>query len=266
MSFIQWLNNDHPLLLPFLLIGGAVLFSCLLQWGTRQFLGHERLKVNNEVAGFKFAVQGVCYAVLLAFVVVVVWDEYEVAEDNARAEAKASIDLFRLMNEYPDEGVKSIQGAILSYVQSIHNTEWKTMSNGFANDETSNFFHTTVNKIQGLNPTTFKQMALYQAALDLIRTVADTRRSRLESADGSIPTVMWIVLFAGGLITLAYPSFFSQSHFTPQLLMTTALALTISLILYVIVTLNFPFNGAMAIDPEFLSSVIEEMGSHLAKG
>ena len=30
-------------------------------------------KLNNEVAGFKFSVIGILYAVLLAFVVVLVW-------------------------------------------------------------------------------------------------------------------------------------------------------------------------------------------------
>ena len=36
----------------------------------RRIIGLERLSTNNEVAGFKFAVVGVLYAVLLAFVVI----------------------------------------------------------------------------------------------------------------------------------------------------------------------------------------------------
>ena len=39
----------------------------------RKYVGLERLSTRNEVAGFKFATVGVLYAVLLAFVVIVVW-------------------------------------------------------------------------------------------------------------------------------------------------------------------------------------------------
>jgi hypothetical protein len=49
--------------------------------------------LNNEVAGFKFAVVGVFYAVLLAFVVVAVWEDYRDTETAVRNEAKALADL-----------------------------------------------------------------------------------------------------------------------------------------------------------------------------
>jgi len=38
----------------------------------RRWLGLEKLIINNEVAGFKFTVVGVIYAVVLGFAVVVV--------------------------------------------------------------------------------------------------------------------------------------------------------------------------------------------------
>src|SRR5690348_12116671 len=49
----------------------------------RRRVGLERLSNNNEVAGFKFATIGVLYAVLLAFAVVVVWEKFSDAEDEA---------------------------------------------------------------------------------------------------------------------------------------------------------------------------------------
>ena len=40
----------------------------------RRYVGLEKLRTNNEVAGFKFAVIGVLYAVLLGFAVVIAWE------------------------------------------------------------------------------------------------------------------------------------------------------------------------------------------------
>ena len=42
----------------------------------RRLVGVERLALNNEVAGFIFAIIGVVYAVLLAFVVIAVWEKF----------------------------------------------------------------------------------------------------------------------------------------------------------------------------------------------
>jgi hypothetical protein len=46
----------------------------------RQRWRADRLKLNNEVAGFKFSVIGVLYVVLLAFVVIAVWENYNKTE------------------------------------------------------------------------------------------------------------------------------------------------------------------------------------------
>ena len=46
----------------------------------RRHVTLERLSTNNEVAGFKFATVGVLDAVLLAFVVIIVWEKFSEAE------------------------------------------------------------------------------------------------------------------------------------------------------------------------------------------
>jgi uncharacterized membrane protein len=47
----------------------------------------ERREGQNDVAGFIFAVLGVAYAVLLAFVVIAVWQDYETTQTNVESEA-----------------------------------------------------------------------------------------------------------------------------------------------------------------------------------
>ena len=61
----------------------------------------DRLSLNNEVAGFKFAVIGVFYAVLLAFVVIAVWEDFRQTEATVRDEAKAAVDLHRITFALP---------------------------------------------------------------------------------------------------------------------------------------------------------------------
>src|SRR5690349_18053125 len=79
-----------------LLVGGATLLSMAGIALIRRWIGLDRLKANNEVAGFKFAAVGVLYAVLLAFAVLVVWEKFNAAEESVAAEAGGAATIYRL--------------------------------------------------------------------------------------------------------------------------------------------------------------------------
>jgi hypothetical protein len=55
-----------------------------------------------------------------------------------------------------------------------------------------------------------RDLALFQQGLRLLGTIEDNRRERLESADGSAPSVLWLVLVAGDIITLGYRAFLGR--------------------------------------------------------
>ena len=81
-----------------LLIGATTLLAMAAPVLVRRRVKTERLRINNEVAGFTFATVGVLYAVLLAFAVIVVWEKFNEAEHAAAEEAGAAAKLYRLAN------------------------------------------------------------------------------------------------------------------------------------------------------------------------
>lgn len=94
---LQRLINSVPLwLLVLSVVATLELYSVGFMLACRTKWGPDRLKLNNEVAGFKFSVIGVLYAVLLAFLVVAVWQNYNATETAVRNEAKAVGDLTQL--------------------------------------------------------------------------------------------------------------------------------------------------------------------------
>ena len=74
---LLYVMRDTPLWLVGLIMTVVVVaYAVGLLLMARYRYGEDRLKLNNEVAGFKYAVVGVLYAVLLAFVVIAVCDDY----------------------------------------------------------------------------------------------------------------------------------------------------------------------------------------------
>ena len=76
MHLIELMDRVPLWLVGLIVMIVAQTYAIGLMLLTRSIFGVSRLPENNEVAGFKFAVVGVFYAVLLAFVVVAVWEEY----------------------------------------------------------------------------------------------------------------------------------------------------------------------------------------------
>jgi hypothetical protein len=214
---------------------------------TRWIYGVDRLRLNNEVAGFKFAVVGVFYAVMLAFVVIAVWEDFRNTENAVRDEAKAAVDLHRISFALPIEGGGDIRKHLINYVNDVREREWKTMAVGEPSDAVVENLDRLSQAVFAVKPESLQDLALYQNALRLLAVMTDNRNERLDSADGSMPSILWFVLVVGGLITLGYPAFFGTTNLLAQALMTGALAELVALSMLLGLALDYPFTGEVHI-------------------
>jgi hypothetical protein len=104
------------------------LYSVGLMLLARRKWGIDRLKLNNEVAGFKFSVIGVLYAVLLAFVVIAVWENYNATEGAIRNEGKAVGAMAQLSYALPEAQDEEMRRLLDAYVKEAQQSEWPMMA------------------------------------------------------------------------------------------------------------------------------------------
>ena len=90
----------------------------------RRYVTLEKLEKNNEVAGFKFAVVGVLYAVLLAFAIIVVWERFSDAENNVATEAGAAANIYRLSQGINGQPGIVLRGALTNYLRVVISDGW----------------------------------------------------------------------------------------------------------------------------------------------
>ncbi|HWS81668.1 MAG TPA: hypothetical protein VN178_11655, partial [Rubrobacter sp.] len=87
---------------------------------------------HNDVAGFIYAALGVIYAVLLALVVIAVWEEFQVANETVEQEANAAADIFWLADRLPEPRGTHLQELVRSYAEEVVHREWPLMEQGQA--------------------------------------------------------------------------------------------------------------------------------------
>jgi Protein of unknown function (DUF4239) len=260
---LMLLNAVSPWLLALGVVAVAEAYSIGLMLLCRRRFGTDRLALNNEVAGFKFAVVGVFYAVLLAFVVVAVWEDYRDTEVAVRNEAKAIADLHQVSFALPAQIGEPLRKSLNSYVQQVRELEWPAMAEGVpSSDVEAELQHLGQILFQAsANPE--KDAAIYHHALDLLTTLSDNRDDRLDSSNGTVPNALWLVLLAGAVITLGYPSFFGTSNLVAQILMTGSLAALVALSAFVGIVLDYPFTGDVRISDAPFQEALRQMPAHL---
>jgi len=258
--YLLHLVHDVPFwVTAMILTVGAAIYSIGLMLFTRTVYGVDRLTLNNEVAGFKFAVVGVFYAVMLAFVVIAVWEDFRKTEAAVRDEAKAVVDLHRVSFALPAATGDEIRQQLVAYASDVREYEWPAMAVGKSSDAVAKDLHQLSKAIIDVSPQKHQEMALYQEALRLLSIMTDNRNERLDSSAGSMPSILWSVLIIGGLITLGYPAFFGSTNLLAQVLMTAALAELVALAMLLGVAFDYPFTGAVRISPYPFDQALSQM-------
>jgi hypothetical protein len=70
----------------------------------------------------------------------------------------------------------------------------------------------------------------------------------MDSRTGINP-LLWLILIVGGVVVIVFTFFFGAENFKAQLIITVLLTTLISLFLFTILSLDFPFSGSMSISP-----------------
>jgi hypothetical protein len=231
-------------------LGGLVL--------VRRSVTLSTLESHHEVAGFILAVVGVVYAVLLAFVVIVTWEQYEEARADADREAALVEGLHRTAGAFPTGGPQ-LQTAVRGYMQSVVEQEWPEMEEHQKESrDTDEALDKVWKTLEAARPQGRKQTEFYdQAVTDLVDT-SDLRRMRVLTSETHLPVPVWVVLIAGGLISVGFTYFFGVRSFVAQALMIGAFAAITGLVLFLILSLDLPYTGDVAVGPDAMEEVLEE--------
>ena len=231
-----------------LAVGGLVLVQRLVPIALR--------REHNDVAGFIYAVLGVTYAVLLALMVVAVWEEWERAGDTADEEASALAEIFWIADRLPESDGRQIQEVARSYGRVVVDEEWALMEHEKSSPRAWDLLDELRASLQDFDPSTSGQQVLYEQSLDRMHDLANARRDRLLEAENGLPAILWVVLIIGGVIVVGFTYLFGLQSTAIHLLMVGALALIIALVLFTVAALNFPFKGDITVDPDAMEHVL----------
>ena len=218
------------------------------------------LRGNNEVAGFKFAVIGVLYAVLLAFVVIISWERYHDAETALVTEAGSAATLYRLAGGLDEPSAAAVRANLSAYLSSVLADDWPAMIRGRSSAVTTQMLSDLYDKVIHYPTANLHDSTMQADLLAQLDQLTGARRERLVMGEGTVPKVIWFVLFLGAALTISFTFFFGTENLIAQSLMTGILAAIILSAVLVVIALDRPYTGAVTISKDPIRWVIEGMG------
>jgi Protein of unknown function (DUF4239) len=230
-------------------VGGLVVF--------RKAVSHTRLENANAVSGQVFQLAGVLYAVLVAFLVVVVWEQFGAAEDATGAEASAITDLLRDSSALPAESRPAVQQSLIAYTRDLIDDEFPRMRRGESIEEQSDQLTEVWDTYLKVQPESRNEIAFFDQDIVRLNDLSANRKMRVSTAEASIPGELWVLLIGGGGVVMAFTFLFGTRDLFVH---ACAVALTAGLmgfVMYLIFALEHPFVGALSVKPDPYVNVLQ---------
>ncbi|MFH0886623.1 MAG: hypothetical protein V1843_00485 [bacterium] len=261
MPLVQSLLLNIPTtLLGILIIGGTIGLSILGLLIVRKYVPAKKFKAHNDVAGFIFATLGVIYAVMLAFLVIVAWENFDQCNSNVVKEANFIGSLYRDSEAFSPDFKAELSTALNAYVNSIIHDEWPLLSKGRGSPRTHQLSTNIYKLYAKYEPRSISEQIFLAESIGKRNDAGELKRIRIHDSHTGIHPVLWLVLIMGGMITISFTFFFGMENFGAQIIMTSLLAGMIGLMLFTVMVLDYPYSGSVSIHPGPFIDMIGPLG------
>ncbi len=226
-----------------LLTAIAVSFSIVGFLVVHRFIPVKIRQIHNDVAGFIFATLGVTYGVMLAFVVIVVWQQFNDAEVNAENESSVALLLYKDIITYPNKvASKTMQEVYLGYLRkSVEQPEERPNQRSY--EESMATINQLLLIIDGVIPESSHEQILYTQILQNMNELTKYRNLRHQAASSTLPSVIWIGVLVGAIMTIGFTFLFGTENVWAHITMVSLLAALIAVVIYVVIELEYPMIG-----------------------
>ncbi|MFO1540683.1 MAG: hypothetical protein ACKOTZ_09645 [Chloroflexota bacterium] len=250
-----------------LLPGWAVVLLVALAWVAfglglvlvvRRLVPPHRLEPHNDVAGFVFSGIGVIYAVLLAFVVIGVWENFDEDRRAAEVEAAHILTVHRSAELIDPSG--DTQAAVRRYAELVVSDDWPAMQAGrrlaASTDDALHAIAVTGMRVAEVRDGSSLGALFFNDLHDL----RIARVQREAAVADPLPLVLWLAIVLGGLITVGYVAVYGIRDRVLHLIFTAAFAALVGLSIGVVIVLDAAYGGDTGVTTDAYRRAIDLMG------
>jgi hypothetical protein len=240
--------------------GGSVAGLCIV----RRLVPLDHLQRNHEVAGVTFGVLGALYGLVLAFVIVAAWEQFSAANTNSHQEASALESLYKLGAGFAEPMRTRFDSAVLEYTHRVVDEEWPQMADNTYRAKSGRTLKLW-SILLSYHTADSREQMLEDKAIDQLNILGAVRNQRILYFEDDLPSVVWMVIYLGCAITIAFSYFFGSHIFRAQVVMCAFFSILLGITILAILELAHPYQGNVTIPDEpfrYALSRMDEVGNY----
>jgi hypothetical protein len=237
--------SDWAIAPIFILVSIAI--ALLGWWLMGRFLPRWRAAHSAEQVVGVAQMAMTMFALVLAFVVVNLFNGFESAAGNVSAEANSLRTLVRDAEVFPAAERERIDHAVAAYAEEVRKREFALLRYGREDPEARSRLALIFSAVQGYSPVTQAQRAFYGSAADELNVVADARQKRVEAAETSIPAPLLALIILSGAVLLGTSLLIRAHRPGVDIALLVGVAVIVGVGLFTALVLEYPFSGSIAV-------------------
>jgi hypothetical protein len=240
---------------------GAMIVAAGLMITVRKYVSEAHRHASDEAASRVFTVVAGLEAVLLAFVLISLFDSIGSARSGAYQEADSLVAVYWDANLLPQPASSEIQKLAVSYGQTVVGQEWPTMQDGGTISDTGK---TDLDKlhdaIASFVPTTYPQEDRQTQLTNDLSSVYQARQQRISASTVRVNPLIWAALIVGAILSVGLTCLFGGEKLLIHVIIASVLAGTVTVLLFATFQLQDPFSGAVHLSPAAFTSALDQLG------
>ena len=178
--------------------------------------------------------------------------ELGILQDGIELEAAELGDIFEDLSLYGTPEAAAIQSKLIDYTRSLIDDEWEALRQDRLSQSTKALFEEIQEGLLDLEPTTLRQESLRARLLEDIDQISDHRQARLQHATME-PAVFVLIALVGFIVSMILLGAYRGGKRSTLLL--AIYGAFIGTVLFVILSMRAPFEGALRVSPSVFERV-----------
>jgi hypothetical protein len=241
---------------------GAAVVAGVAAYVVRRIGETDGIVENNEAAGQVFTIVGGLHAVLIAFVLISLFDSAGAAEEDAFKEADGLVAAYWATEALGEPVRSEMHDLAIAYATRVAEDEWPMMQEGSGDVTDEGWGELTAMRslITKAEVEELWQNEQKAEAAGRLWEVYEARQARLDAAGSEgVSTVVWFALIAGSLMSISLPLMFGGPRPVAHIFIVSVLAGTLALLLFATAQLQNPYGGGAAIQPDAFEAAIARL-------
>ena len=245
----EWLVRSFPTpVIVVLVLGGVTLVASFGLLLFRRYASQLVDAADNDVAGVIVSILAGIYGIVIAFVIVILWEDYRSTQEVVETEASAVSRILQDTEAFAMPHRQAMTDAVDQYLHAVVQDEWNTMTHGEESPLAQAALDELYRVLREYQPDGVTEAAFYEEAASSLEQVDTNRRERIRASQRGLPGVLQVLILGGAALIILFTYFFGVESMVVHLLMTAGVALLLGFSLLLSLLLQSPFSGDISVD------------------